>query len=415
MDGAARRPQEEWFDPSGVHRDDPHPFLARCRRDQPVFYAPLLDRWCVTRYGDVVSILRDKQNFSARDHKPAPLDTELPEDVVETLATWRGDERSVASRWDGLNHAKMRAVAGTHFTSRALSPAEPDIRAIAAALAARLAARDEVEFITEFAVPFTLSTILRILGIPEEFHDRCRQWSRHWHALKLNHPDLKDSKFARECAQSLREFGAFARDLVAQRRSGPRNDIISGMLHGNQSDQRLSADEVVALLPTIISAGHETSAHALALIVAGQLSTPDGWSAFRGAQVPIAGLIEETLRLEAPLFGVFRTAKRPVTVAGTSLPKGSRLLLLCGSANRDHDKYPSPDQRDIHRKFDTQHLSFGLGSHFCVGAPLARLELTIALQELAAGLPQLTLAQDSSPTYLPLFPLRALTELRVRT
>jgi cytochrome P450 len=309
----------------------------------------------------------------------------------------------------------MRMVAGAHFTLRALSPVEPDIRATAAALTARLAAKGEIEFISEFALPFALTTILKILGIPEDFHDRCRRWSQHWHALKLNHPDLTDTSFARQCAQSLREFGAFARDMVAQRQSQPQDDTISRMLHNSQRDLRLSANEVVALLPTIISAGHETSAQALALIVAGQLSSPGGWSAITGGQVPIGGLIEESLRLETPLFGAFRTTLSPVTVAGIQLPEGSRLLLVCGSGNHDENKYQNPAQRDIHRKFDTPHLSFGLGSHFCVGAPLARLELAVALEELAAGLPELGLAPGSNRTYQPLFPLRALTELRVRT
>jgi cytochrome P450 len=308
----------------------------------------------------------------------------------------------------------MRMVAGTHFTLRALAPVEPDIREMAAALTARLAARDEIEFISEFTLPFAMSTILKVLGIPEEFHDRCRRWSQHRLALVL-HPDLTDADFARQCGQSLREFGAFARDMVAQRQSRPQDDTISRMLHDSQRDLRLSADEVIALLPTIISAGHETSAHALALIVAGQLSAPGGWSALTGGQVPVAELIEESLRVDAPLFGMFRTTRRPVTVGGIQLPEGSRLLLLCGSGNYDEDKYQSPAQRDIHRKFDTPHLSFGMGSHFCIGAALARLELAVALEELAAGLPRLTLAPGANHTYQPVFPLRALTELRLRT
>ncbi|WP_406191052.1 cytochrome P450 [Streptomyces sp. NBC_01017] len=408
-------PHAKLFDPAGVHRNDPHPFLARARREQPVFYAPQFDRWCVTRYDDIVTILRDKQNFSARDHKPAPLNAELPPDVLETLATWRGDEESVATRWDGLDHTKMRAVAGAQFTQRALSPFESDIRGTAAALTARLVARGDIDFISEFAIPFTLNTILKILGIPDEFQDRCRRWSQHWHALKLNHPDLSDSAFARQAAQSLREFGSFARDMVAQRKSRPRDDVISHMLHNSQSERSLTATEVVALLPTIISAGHETSAQALALIVSDQLDSPGGWSELSGGHVPIAGMIEESLRLEAPLFGVFRTAKRPVTVGGIQLAEGSRLLLLCGSGNHDENRYENPTQRNVERKFDSPHLSFGLGSHFCVGAPLARLELTIAMEELAAGLPQLTLAPEASRSYHPIFPLRALTELRLLT
>lgn len=407
-------PQQELFDPGGVHRDNPYPFLARARHDQPIFYAPSLSRWCVTRYDDIVAILRDQENFSARDHKPAPPNTELPADVIDTLATWRGNENSIASRWDGLDHKKMRMVAGTHFTSRALAPVEPDIRATAAVLTARLSAKDEVEFVSEFAIPFTLSTILKIVGIPEDFHDRCRRWSQHRLALVLR-PDPINADFARRCAQSLREFGAFARDIVAQRQSQPQDDVISRMLHDGHRDLRLSADEVVALLPTLISAGHETSAYALTLIVEGQLRSRGGWPAITGRQVSITELIEESLRLEAPLFGFFRTARRPVTVAGTQLPEGSRLLLLCGSGNHDEDKYQNPGQRDLHRKFDTPHLSFGLGSHRCIGAPLAYLGLTVALQELAAGLPQLTLAPRSSRTYQAMFPLRALTELRLRT
>lgn len=402
--------EDRSFDPYGAHRDDPYSFLADIGETEPVFYAPLLDAWCVTRREDMVAVLRDDRSFSARDHNPRPA-VELPEDVSQMFRTWRGAGVGVGSL-DPPEHARIREVLNIGFTPARVRAFEPTIRAIATDLVERAAVAAEFDFISAFAVPYSLEVICRRLGIPDEYLDRCRTWSEQRIELMMLQR-YTDPDRLRECARGLMDFGAFARSLVQERLAAPQDDLISELLHDGKAGRTLTADEVAVQVPTLIFAGHMTVAEALGTIIFQQLRSPGGWAEVVDGTIATRDLVEEGLRFDSPLAGMYRTAVRDVVVGDVHLAAGSRLLLLYGAAGRDSRSHACPAAFSPGSRSAT-HLAFGHGIHFCLGAGFARAELEIAVQAIATRMPGLTLAPGLPPRHRPVFPLRALTELRVR-
>ncbi|MEH0417659.1 cytochrome P450 [Streptomyces sp. B21-083] len=399
------------FDPYGAHRDDPYSFLADVGDAEPVFYAPLLDAWCVTRREDMVAVLRDDRSFSARDHNPRPA-VELPEDVSRMFRTWRGAGAVAVGSLDPPEHARIREVLNAGFTPARVRAFEPTIRTIAADLVERVAVAAEFDFISAFAVPYSLEVICRRLGIPDEYLARCRTWSEQRIELMMLRADT-DPDQLREHARGLMEFGAFARSLVRERLASPQDDLISELLHEGKAGHTLTADQVSVQVPTLIFAGHMTCAEALGTILFQQLRSPGGWAEVVDGTIAPRDLVEEGLRFDSPLAGMYRTAVRDVEVGGVHLAQGSRLLLLYGAAGRDSRAHACPAAFSPGRGSAT-HLAFGHGIHFCLGAGFARAELEIAIQAVATRMPDLTLVPGLPPHHRPVFPLRALSELRVR-
>ncbi|MFD4669574.1 cytochrome P450 [Lentzea sp. NPDC058450] len=399
------------FDPYGEHRDDPYSFLAGIGDDEPVFYAPLLDAWCVTRREDMLAVLKDDGGFSARDHNPRPK-VALPDDVAKMFKTWRGAGAVAVGSLDPPEHTRIREVLNTGFTPARVRAFEPTMREIAADLAERAAKDDEFDFIASFAVPYALEVMCRRLGIPEEYYDRCRLWSEQRIELMMLQQDT-DPDLLREHAQGLMEFGAFARAIAQDRLVTPQDDLISELLHDGKAGTTLTAAEVAVQIPTLIFAGHMTCAEALGTIFYQQLLAPNGWQSVVDGTVSTRELVEEGLRFDSPLAGMYRTATRDVVVGDVHLAEGSRLLLLYGAAGRDSRAHACPAAFAPNTK-SSSHLAFGHGIHFCLGAGFARAELEVAVQAVAARMPGLTLVAGQAPKHRPVFPLRALSELRVR-
>jgi cytochrome P450 len=399
------------FDPYGAHRDDPYLFLADVVDAEPVFYAPLLDAWCVTRREDMVAVLKDDRSFSARDHNPRPK-VALPEDVSQMFRTWRGAGAVAVGSLDPPEHARIREVLNSGFTPARVRAFEPTMRAIATDLVERAAVAAEFDFISAFAVPYALEVMCRRLGVPDSYLDRCRLWSEQRIELMMLQHDTDPDRL-REWARGLVEFGAFARSLAQERLASPQDDLISELLHDGKAGNTLTADEVAVQIPTLIFAGHMTCAEALGTILFQQLRSPGGWAEVVDGTIATRDLVEEGLRFNSPLAGMYRTATRDVVVGDVHLAEGSRLLLLYGAAGRDSRAHACPAAFSPGSRSAT-HLAFGHGIHFCLGAGFARAELEIAVQAIAARMPGLTLAPGQLPRHRPVFPLRALTELRVR-
>ena len=399
------------FDPYDSHRDDLYSYLADLGDAEPVFYAPMLDAWCVTRREDMVAVLRDDRSFSARDHNPRPA-VALPEDVSRMFRTWRGAGAVAVGSLDPPEHARIREVLNPGFTPARVRAFEPTIRAIATDLVERAAVAAEFDLISAFAVPYSLQVICRRLGVPDEYFDRCRTWSEQRIELMMSQRDADPDRL-RECARGLVAFGSFARSLVRERLAAPRDDLISELLHDGKAGHTLTADEVSVQVPTLIFAGHMTCAEALGTIVFQQLRSPGGWAEVVDGTTATRDLVEEGLRFDSPLAGMYRTAVRDVVVGDIHLAAGSRLLLLYGAAGRDSRSHACPAAFSPGSRSAT-HLAFGHGIHFCLGSGFARAELEIAVRAIATRMPGLTLAPGPLPRHRPVFPLRALTELRVR-
>lgn len=402
----------EDFDPFTTHREDPHSFFAEVRRDHPVFHSSRLEAWCVTRYQDIDRVLRDSDLFSCRDHNPRPPATLSPE-LLEFMENWRGSTPAMGSI-DGAEHTRIRSVVGRGFTPRALKAYEERIIHTADSLIDGLRSRRNFNFITEFSYPFPLTVVLDVLGVPMEFHDRCREWTELRLAVLLPR-EAAPLELQQRCIQGLRDFMAMSRAVVAERLREPREDMISYMLHSEIRGHTATPDDVTAQIPTLISAGHETTAQGLATITRRLLGESGGWARLVDGTLDVDQLVEEGLRHDGPLAGFFRTAVRECEIGGVVIPAGARLFLAYGSGNRDDAVFSDPDEFSPGRANGRSHLAFGGGPHHCVGAALARMELVIGLQRLAAGFPRLALAADQPVRRLDRFPLRAMHDFVVTT
>lgn len=400
----------EEFDPFTTHREDPHSYLAEARQNRPVFYSARLEAWCVTRYEDIDRVLRDGDLFSCKDHNPRPPAT-LSLELLETMKTWRGSTPAMGSL-DGAEHTRIRSVVGRGFTPRALRTYEDRIAEAADALIEGLRPRPSFEFITEFSYPFPLTVVLDVLGVPMEFHDRCREWTELRLAVLLPR-QAAPLEVQQRCMKGLRDFMAMSREVVAERLREPREDMISYMLHNEIRGNTATPDDVAAQIPTLISAGHETTAQGLAAITHRLLREPGGWARLVDGTLNIDLLVEEGLRHDGPLAGFFRTAVGDCEIAGVTIPAGARLFLVYGSGSRDEAVFPDPDEFVLDRANVRSHLAFGGGPHHCVGAALARMELVIGLRRLAAGFPRLALDSDQPVRMLDRFPLRAMYDFAV--
>ena len=394
---------------AGEHLEDPYPFYRRARDREPVFFHPRLGVWFVTRYEDVVAVLRDPATFSSKD--VIPTHPELPLEVQEVVADLRHVQHLINT--DPPAHTRLRAIVNEGFTPSRVAALEPTVQKLAAELVDGFALDGHADLVAQFAYPLPLTVILQMLGVPPDDLDQCQRWSAdvsRWAwavgALAL------DEVVA--CARGVVAFQRYAEELVAARRREPRDDMISHLLAAGDGERRLGPQELVDLIPGLILAGHETTANLITNTVFLLLTHPAEWEAVRRDRAAVERAVEEGLRVDTSVLGMPRTTTRAVELGGVALPAGARLFLLFGSANHDGARYARPDEFCPGRERAAPHLGFGRGIHFCIGAPLARLEARVAIETLAARLPSLRLADPAPPPRRPNLAFREYTHLNVR-
>src|ERR1700722_1901164 len=370
------------FDPlSPQQREDPFALLATARREQPVFYAPGVDLWVVTRYHDVLAVLKDHETFSSSGAlKSAPL----PEAVAAVLADGYRDMPYIIEV-DPPLHDRIRGLATKAFTPRRIASLEPAIRRIVDELLGQLPEEGETDVIGAFAWPLPLRVLGEFLGLPREDLAQLHEWGNDWLLMQQAGPIEKRIAHAKGTVALQRYFLA----AVRKRAHDTTDDLIGALVAAcSQLDPPLSDVEIAGLPLDLMVAGHVTVTRAIgnalnALFACPHLREP----LLDPARAP--QVIEETLRLESPAQGLFRTATRDVDLGGITIPAGARVMVHFASANRDECVFGEaaslqPDRADLVR-----HVAFGKGIHFCIGAPLARLELGIALPALLRRLPNL--------------------------
>jgi len=384
--------------------------FARMRADDPVLRQPGIDGetpiWFVSRHEDVVAVLLDDDRF-VRD--PA-----LAFDP-EQLAAWTSGmpeafeftEQHMLNR-DGDDHRRLRRLVTRAFTPRMVEQLRPRIQEIADSLIDEVEARGEMDLVDEYAFPLPITVIAELLGIPATDRDRFRAWSN-----AVVTPALGADELA-ETGALLGEFVAYLRDLFERRSAEPGEDLISALLQVRDGGDALSEQELFGMVVLLIVAGHETTVNLIANAVLALLEHPDRLDELRRDPARIPGAVEECLRYDGPVERALnRWAAVDVELGGCTIRRGESVILLLGSANRDPERFSEPDVFDPGRE-DTKHIAFGRGSHYCLGAPLARLEGEIALATLLRRLPGLRLAEsreDLRWRRTPLF--RALRSLRV--
>jgi cytochrome P450 len=398
------------FDPlSPEQRRDPYPVYAQARERAPVFYAERFGFWVVTRYEDVLAVLKDDATFSSCDALTSSR-VELPAEVEAILAEgW--PEMPVIIDTDAPLHTRIRGLVTKAFTPRRVEAMEPRVAAIAEELVDGFAADGQADIVERFAWPLPLRVIGDMLGLPADDLPKLHAWSTDWLRLKQPGATLEQQlEWARNTVALQRYFMA---QLDDRERNGG-DDLIAALLAAaTELDPPLAREAVMGVPLDLVVAGHVTVTRAIGNALVLLLREPSRLDELRSDPTLVAGAVEEILRLESPAQGLFRTTTREVELGGARLPAGARVMVHYGSANRDEREFTEADAYDPQRGNLQRHLAFGKGIHFCIGAPLARLELRIALPLLLQRLPGLRLADAADLAWEPIFFARGLDRLEV--
>src|SRR5262245_1007782 len=390
-------------------RKHAHQIYARMRAEAPVFQQVGLDAqtpiWFVTGAAEVEQVLLDSQTF-ARD--PALVSEELaaafqtPDPHVRAIT-----DNHMLNR-DGDDHRRLRALVSKAFTPRVIEAMRPRIESIAGALLDRVAAQGHMELIADYAFPLPITVIAELLGVPMDRQEDFRRWSDAFVRPAIT----QDEQLA--SMSLLQAFAAYMQQLVAERRQNPRDDLISRLIQAEEHGDRLSESELFSMIALLIVAGHETTVSLIGNATLALLQHPQVLAELREQPTLIPSAIEELLRYDSPVErSLMRFVTRDVTLGGNQLRRGELLIAVLGSANRDDTRFADPTELDIHRA-PNPHLAFGKGIHYCLGAPLARLEAEIALRALIQRFPDLRLAGEPSDLAWRAIPLfRSLVRLQV--
>jgi cytochrome P450 len=391
-------------------RSQTYETFERMRRDDPVFAQPGIDGetmiWFVTSHEEAVAVLLDDKRF-VRDPALALSPEELAAfqaDAPEALAFI---ESHMLNK-DGDEHRRLRKLVTKAFTPKMVEQLRPRIQEIADELIDAVEARGEMELIDDFAFPLPITVIAEMLGIPVADRDSFRRWSNALVTPALTPEDVETF------TTLIGEFVAYLRELFERRRAEPGDDLVSALLNVEEGGDTLSEQELSSMVALLIIAGHETTVGLIGNAVLALLQHPEQRDKVVRDPVRITQAVEELLRYDSPVERTLnRWAATDVELAGRRIRKGEGVIVIVGSANRDSGRFPDPDKLDLDRE-DVKHLAFGRGSHYCLGAPLARVEAEVALTTLLRRLPGLRLAMDPEELYwrpVPLF--RSLAELRV--
>jgi cytochrome P450 len=386
---------------------DPDTVLARARREEPVFYSPVLRRWIVTRYDDVVAVLTDNARFSAQGTIAMPAE-QLPAARAALAGRAYPFEIPALVNNDPPDHTRTRALTRRAFTRHRMAALAPRIEALADRLLDRIEPRGRSDLVSEFAQPLTLGTLAALMGLSEPEAAGVRRWSDL--AIEAAQPGVSPDRRAR-CVRGVMDWQEFCSALIRHHQGG---DAVSVLASPAPDGQALDTGQAAAVLIQLQLAGFHTTSNGLASIVDLLLRTPGQWAAPCGDPARAAAVTEEGLRIASPLTIATRTVTRPCELGGAALPAGARLRLMLGSANRDEGSFgPGATLFDPDRPAQPMHVAFGIGIHHCIGAALARLEIRIALERLAARLPGLHPAADRR-RYRPDVVFRGLESLPVQ-
>lgn len=391
---------------------NPYPVYAELRRRSPVFHSEELRMTLLTRYRDIFRALTDKRLGRAE-----PAESGAAPDNLSRTAALRATELPNYDRYvrvnlletEGETHARLRRLLSVALSPKRIAGLKARVEHIASELVERLAPGAEVDFIGEIAEPLPVIVISELLGWPVEERHRLRPWSAG--IVRLYEKDAApDDAIRAETACG--EFAAMLDELAKERKSSPRDDLISALAVLEDEPGGLTRDELISSCMLLLNAGHEATVNAAGNGLLALCRHPDALKKLWNAPSSMDGAIEEMLRYDAPLHLFHRFASDEIAIEGQVIPRGGKIGLLYGSANRDPDMFPEPDRFDIERS-PNRHLAFGAATHFCLGAPLARLELRTLFRSLLAGTSRIELCGEE-PEYRPGLVFRGLKRLTIR-
>lgn len=367
--------------------DDPYPVYDRLRREDPVHWSETLGGWVLTRYDDVLATLRDPHDYSSRGRMLAAME-HLPA-AARTRVHALEEHFSVGLiSADPPDHHRLRTLVNKAFTPRVVERLRPRVQTLVDELLDVVQGRGAVDIIRDVAYPLPATVIAELLGAPPGDRDRFKGWSEG--ILAFQGTGRLVPEVLERSQRDLLEMRAYLGSLLAERRLAPRDDLLSRLVQAEAEGDRLSEAELLTTCVTLLTAGHETTTNLIGNGLLTLLRHPDQLRRLREDPALLPTAVEEMLRYESPLHRNPRRVAANVELDGRLLRQGDFVLQMLGAANRDPTHFADPERFDITRQ-PNRHMAFGFGTHFCVGAPLARLEAPIAIETVLRRLPGLRL------------------------
>jgi hypothetical protein len=410
------------FDPA--YLADPYPQLAE---SPAAFYAPELDMWVLTRFDDLDAVFRDPVTYSAsivQDplfplSQAARAEASIVQDPLFPLSQAARAELGpdfplprTMSNADPPDHSRIRRINLQAFSARRTAALEPRVRAAAAELIDALPTTGSFDLVAGLSHPLPAFMIFALIGFPAADTELLKSWCGDRMAFSWGHPEPAEQL---EIAGKMRRYWEYCTRFVAGRIAEPCDDFTSDLVRIHLADPgQLSPLEITSIAYGLSFAGHETTTNLTSNAIRRLLENRDQWDALCAHPALIPNAVEEVLRYDTSVIAWRRRTTRAVRVGDTDIPAGARLLLMLGGAGRDAASFPDPERFDVHREDAGRHLAFGKGIHFCLGAPLARMEVRIVLELLTAAAPDLELVGDQRLDFPPNVSFRGPSQLWLR-
>lgn len=393
---------------------NPYPLLAEIRESAPIFFEPRWQKLFFTRYEDIAFLLRDKRLGRSILHILSRDELGWPPPNPK-LAAFDHFQSNILMEREPPDHTRLRSLIGKAFTPQRVEGLRPKIEKIVNRLIDEVETKSAMDLLSDFAEPLPVTVIGELLGVPEAERLQLRPWSA---AIVKLYEVTHTAKQEEDALQAVNDFSQLLRNLAAQRRRQPKDDLITALVQAEEAGDKLSEDELIANCILLLNAGHEASVNGTTGGMLALFRHPDQLALLKqaaatGDSTIFKTAIDELLRFDTPLPLFMRWVLHDFKYKGIELKQGTEVALLYAAGNRDGRRFINADQLDVQR-VDNPHLTFGLGTHYCLGAPLARLEMQIAFETLLRRLPKLQLAiPNEQVEYNSGFVIRGLKSLPV--
>lgn len=385
------------FDPTGPDfLANPYPFLNAAREsDTPVAYAPALGKWIVTRHEHVRACQRDARLGRVFDHRCTAEQIGARPRDPRWSNFWEAESFSLLEL-EPPAHDRIRSLVSSAFTPRRVIGLRAPARQRATELLSELIEQDSFDLLHDYAMPYSVSIICELLGADRSYERLFLDWA---HSMVRMYEVGTSDQHAAEADEAAQQFIACVRELIAEKRRHPADDLISALVSAHENDDTLSEAEIVSTVIVLLNAGHEATVNTTGNGVVALLTHPEQWERFRDQQVEARQVVEEVIRWDPPLQLFERwVLTDDVTIGGVPIPFGAKVAMLYGAANHDPRVFDDPERFDVGRVNASRHVNFGGGIHACLGAPLARIELEVGFSVIREVCPRLTLVGEPEHT-----------------
>lgn len=385
--------------------NNPHPYFHELRSKAPIYWNEKYRGWIFTRYKDVDTLLSSPDLTAERMKPPKNMPEELVLDMSTTF--------QVLSRWlvfqDPPNHTRLRLLLNKAFTPKAVEKMRPFVYELTDYFLDKMDGSKKVELIKEYTFLIPVFVISHMLGIPKEDRDLIKQWSDDLLLFvfgAVNNPERHE-----RAKNGLQQMVEYLEDVIKSRMKNPKEDLITALVQTKEKEDSLSLEEIISTCTLLVFGGHDTTTNLIANGLYSLMKNPDQFEMLKNDPSLINTAVEELLRYDGPSKSTLRIAKNDFEYEGVQIKKEDRVLLINAAANRDPEVFEDPDKLDITRH-PNRHMGFGKGIHYCLGAPLARLEATIAINQIIKRFPNMELERENLD-WKPIITARALKELPV--